>query len=64
MIGYAVTARVRFSGPPPAGHSYFDRTDWRSYILTIPEPRMVVIEDSDEQPGVAAEIEPRVIDLC
>lgn len=54
VIGHAVTARVRFSGPPPAGHSYFDRTDWWSYVLTIPEPRVVVIEDRDEQPGVAS----------
>ncbi|HYM13053.1 MAG TPA: RraA family protein [Bryobacterales bacterium] len=52
LLGYAVTARISCSGPPPAGHSYFDRTDWWSYIATIPAPRVTVIQDIDEIPGV------------
>jgi 4-hydroxy-4-methyl-2-oxoglutarate aldolase len=54
MLGYAATARFRSSSPPPVGHSYFDRTDWWNYLLTIPEPRVVVLEDVDARPGAGA----------
>ncbi len=54
MLGYAATARFRSSSPPPVGHSYFDRTDWWNYLLTIPEPRVVVFEDVDSHPGTGA----------
>jgi regulator of RNase E activity RraA len=52
MLGYAVTARIRGSGPPPVGHSYFDRGDWWSYILTVPGPRVTVVQDLDDPPGL------------
>ena len=45
VTGYAVTGRIRSSHMPPAGHSYHDRTDWWNYILSIPAPRIVVMED-------------------
>jgi 4-hydroxy-4-methyl-2-oxoglutarate aldolase len=54
VIGHAVTARVHTSAPPPVGHTYYDRTDWWSYILTVPPPRIVVVEDADERPGLGA----------
>ncbi len=54
MLGYAVTVKIRCSSPPPGGHSYLDRTDWWNYILTLPEPRVVVIQDVDERPGTGA----------
>jgi regulator of RNase E activity RraA len=54
VIGHAVTARIHGSLPPAVGHSYFDRTDWWTYILTVPPPRIVVVEDADEHPGVGA----------
>jgi regulator of RNase E activity RraA len=54
VIGHAVTARIRTSAPPPVGHGYPDRTDWWSYILTVPAPRIVVVEDTDERPGIGA----------
>jgi hypothetical protein len=53
-IGHAVTARIRSSAPPPVGLSYHDRTDWWSYIASVPAPRMVVVEDIDERPGIGA----------
>jgi len=53
-IGHAVTARIRSSAPPPVGHAYRDRTDWWSYILTVPPPRLVIVEDADERPGLGA----------
>ena len=54
MVGYAATARVRTSEPPMEGSNYFDRTDWWNHILTIPAPRIVVVEDTDERPGLGA----------
>jgi 4-hydroxy-4-methyl-2-oxoglutarate aldolase len=53
-VGYAVTARIRSSAPPPVGHSYNDRTDWWNHILSVPEPRIVVAQDVDERPGLGA----------
>ena len=54
VIGHAVTARIHGSLPPAVGHSYYDRTDWWSYLVTVPPPRIVVVEDTDERPGVGA----------
>jgi len=54
VVGYAVTATIRCSTPPPVGHLYADRTDWWSSILETPAPRVVVVQDVDEQPGLGA----------
>jgi len=54
IAGYAATARVRTSEPPMEGLNYYDRTDWWNHILTIPAPRIVVVEDVDGQPGLGA----------
>ncbi|HZQ46468.1 MAG TPA: RraA family protein, partial [Verrucomicrobiae bacterium] len=54
MLGYAVTLKIRCSSPPPKGHAYLDRTDWWNYILKLPEPRVVVIQDVDDSPGTGA----------
>jgi 4-hydroxy-4-methyl-2-oxoglutarate aldolase len=50
--GYAVTARIRCSTPPPVGYQYTDRTDWWHYIIGVPAPRFVVVQDVDERPGL------------
>jgi 4-hydroxy-4-methyl-2-oxoglutarate aldolase len=56
VLGYATTARIRCQDPPMGGnrYSYYDRSDWWKHILTIPAPRVVVIEDIDERRGVGA----------
>lgn len=54
VVGHAVTARIRCSSPPITGGTFVDRTDWWDHILTIPGPRIVVIEDVDEKPGTGA----------
>jgi regulator of RNase E activity RraA len=56
VAGYAATARVRSADPPMEKHEYFyyDRAEWWEHILTIPAPRIVVIEDLDERPGLGA----------
>jgi len=54
MVGYAATIRIRTSEPPMEGHSYYYRLDWLDHLLTIPEPRVLVIEDSDKYPGLGS----------
>lgn len=54
VVGHAVTARIRCSSPPPVGHSYHDRTDWWNFIVSVPSPRIVVVQDVDDQPGFGA----------
>jgi regulator of RNase E activity RraA len=55
IAGYAATARIRTSNPPMEGHGYsYERTDWWKHILTIPSPRVVVMEDVDKPTGVGA----------
>ena len=55
VVGYAATARIRSAAPPMEGRGYYyERTDWWNHILTVPAPRIVVIEDVDDPPGLGA----------
>lgn len=55
VAGYAATARIRTSNPPMEGRSYsYERTDWWKHILSIPAPRVVVLEDVDNPAGLGA----------
>jgi len=54
VCGYAATVRIRCSNPRKDGHPYVDRTDWWNYLLKIPAPRVVVIQDVDEAPGTGS----------
>lgn len=54
MLGYAATVTIRGSAPPTADGSYPDRTDWWDYILSLPEPRVVVVHDVSSQPGLGS----------
>src|SRR5579872_4089703 len=54
MVGYAATAQLRTGEPPIAGRIYSDRTDWWASILQVPAPRIVVLEDLDQPPGLGA----------
>jgi regulator of RNase E activity RraA len=54
IVGYAATARLRSGDRPMSGHSYHDRTEWWTSILEVPEPRIVVLQDIDNPPGVGA----------
>lgn len=51
-VGYAATARIRCSSPPPVGDQYHDRTDWWTYIASMPAPRFIVVQDIDERRGL------------
>ena len=54
MIGYAATLVIRGARPPTADGLYPDRTDWLEYILTVPAPRVAVVQDSSDPPGVGS----------
>ena len=54
MLGYAVTGRIRSASPPMSGRCYYDRIDFWEYVATLPEPRVIVMEDVDRNPGVGA----------
>jgi regulator of RNase E activity RraA len=54
MVGYAATARVCTSEPPMEGHSYYYRLDWLEHVLSIPAPRILVLEDIDPNPGLGS----------
>jgi 4-hydroxy-4-methyl-2-oxoglutarate aldolase len=55
LIGYAATARMRSADPPMVGQGYYyERTDWWNHILSLPAPRVVVIQDVDHRPGLGA----------
>ena len=54
MVGYAATARLRTSEAPMVGGAYHDRSDWWESILKVPAPRIVVLEDQDQPPGIGA----------
>ena len=55
VVGYAVTAHVRSAAPPlEGGKYYYWRTEWWQQILSVPAPRVVVIQDLDKPPGLGA----------
>jgi 4-hydroxy-4-methyl-2-oxoglutarate aldolase len=54
VVGYAATARIRTSAPPMEGYSYYFRTDWWNQILKTPAPRIIVVQDLDDPPGLGA----------
>ncbi len=54
MLGYAATVKIRGSAPPTAAGPYPDRTDWWDYILSLPAPRVVVVQDVATQVGLGS----------
>jgi len=54
MVGYAVTCKVRSADPPIVGSRYIERTDFWKHIGSVPSPRVVVMQDIDEPPGMGA----------
>lgn len=54
MVGYAATGRVRTAEPPMAQRCYHERMDWWSYVASLPEPRVLVLQDMEPAPGSAA----------
>jgi len=54
MVGYAATGRIRTASPPMSYRCYYDRMDWWSYVASVPEPRVMVLQDCDHEPGLGA----------
>jgi len=54
MLGYAVTGRMRSTSAPVVGRAYHENMNWWRYVASSPEPRVMVVEDADEKPGVGA----------
>lgn len=54
MVGYAATGRIRTASAPTTRHWYYDHLDWWAYLLTVPAPRVIVMQDVDDRPGLGA----------
>ncbi len=54
MVGYAATIKIRGSAPPTADGFFPRRTDWWDYILSLPAPRVVVVQDTATRPGLGS----------
>jgi len=54
MVGYAATGRIRTASPPMTHRCYYDRIDWWNYVASLPEPRVMVLQDADPKPGLGA----------
>jgi len=54
MVGYAATLKIRGSAPPTAGGPCADKPDWWNYILSLPSPRVLVVQDAASRPGLGA----------
>ena len=46
MIGYAVTGVISAKAPPTP-HMRIPRTEWVDYVLSMPEPRVIMLQDLD-----------------
>lgn len=53
MLGYAVTAKIRASIPSADDPETVSREAWIDHVLTVPAPRIVVMQDMD-QPAVGS----------
>ncbi len=53
MAGYAVTTKIRASIPAADDPETVAREDWVDYLLTVPGPRIVVMQDMD-QPAIGS----------
>ena len=54
LVGYAATVRIRTSEPPMEGDSYYYRLDWLEHLMSVPAPRVLVVEDMDHHPGLGS----------
>src|SRR5579859_2204424 len=54
MLGYAATIKIRGSAPPTADGRFPERTDWWDYVISLPAPRVVVVEDVSSRHGLGS----------
>ncbi|MGA3167287.1 MAG: RraA family protein [Terriglobia bacterium] len=53
MVGYAVTLKIRAATPGAEGETVHARVHWEK-VLQVPSPRVVVVEDLDDPPGLGS----------
>lgn len=53
-LGYAVTGRMRSTTTPVKAIAYHENMNWWRYLASTPEPRVMVVQDSDDRPGAGA----------
>lgn len=51
VVAFAATLRIRSASPPQDKNPYFERTDWFDHVLSIPQPRILVIEEVHPSPS-------------
>lgn len=54
MLGFAATIKIRGSAPPTADGNYHERTDWWDYVVSLPTPRVIVVEDVSTRAGLGS----------
>jgi 4-hydroxy-4-methyl-2-oxoglutarate aldolase len=54
MLGFAATIKIRGAAPPTTAGAYPDRTDWWDYVVSLPAPRVVVVQDISSRPGLGS----------
>jgi 4-hydroxy-4-methyl-2-oxoglutarate aldolase len=54
VTGYAVTGTMRSASPPIGGRCYYEHIEWWNYVASVPEPRIIVMQDADDPPGLGA----------
>jgi regulator of RNase E activity RraA len=54
MVGYAATIKVAGSTPAFTGLAYTESNEWWDYIQSLPAPRVAVVQDVSERPGVGS----------
>lgn len=54
LVAHAVTVRIRCSTPSTDGHDYLESPAWWNYLLSVPWPRIVAIQDVDHAPGTGS----------
>jgi regulator of RNase E activity RraA len=53
MVGYAVTLKIRAATLGAEGETIHPRVHWEK-VLQVPAPRVVVVEDLDDPPGLGS----------
>lgn len=50
IVGYAATGKIRASIPAPQDPETAGREQWYAHIESLPEPRIIVLQDMDQPP--------------
>lgn len=54
VLGFAVTGAMHSLTEPASGRAYHENIHWWRYVASVPEPRIMVVQDRDHTPGAGA----------